>query len=301
MATQGRRRADLTAGGEASGPPVTSTNPWLARRVFHWAHGAGTHEAPASTLFAMRRALANGADGLELDLHATRDGRLVVCHDASVDRTTDGHGVIADMTLEEIKRLDNAYWWVPGKEVDHDPSTPPDAYVLRGRAPADPELTVPTLDEVLDAFPEVPLNLEIKRPGYEHLLARALEPRRRRDVIVVSFHDRAVRAFRAVAPEATTAAARRYVVRFWLGSRVGLTPRRSPHVALQVPDRRNGIRVTDGRLVKAAHRAGLAVHVWTINDEATMDELVDLGVDGIMTNRPSVLTAVLRRRGRTLG
>jgi glycerophosphoryl diester phosphodiesterase len=269
--------------------------------VFHWAHGAGTHEAPASTLFAMRQALANGADGLELDLHATRDGRLVVCHDPTVERTTDGSGAIADMTLEQLKRLDNAYWWVPGKEVDHDAATPPHAYVLRGRAPADPELTIPTLDEVLEAFPGVPLNLELKRPGYEHLLARALGSRSSGDVIVASFHDRVVRAFRALVPAATTAASRRYVVRFWAGSRVGLAPRRSPHVALQVPERRYGIRVTDRRLVEAAHRAGLAVHVWTVNDEPTMDELIDLGVDGIMTNRPSVLAAVLRRRGKALG
>ena len=277
-----------------------SANPWLARRVFHWAHGAGTFEAPASTLFAMRQALAHGADGLELDLHATRDGHLVVCHDATVDRTTDGRGAIVDMTLAELKRFDNAYWWVPGKEVDHSPSTPARSYVHRGRAPADNELTIPTLAEVLEAFPGVPLNLDIKRPGDEPLLARALAAHGVEDVIVASFHERAIRAFRALAPGTATAAPRPYVARFWAASRMGISSHRSPHVALQVPETRKGIRVTDRRLVEAAHRSNLAVHVWTVNDEPAMRQLIALGVDGIMTNRPSVLDRVLKDTGRAV-
>jgi glycerophosphoryl diester phosphodiesterase len=272
-------------------------NPWLDRRVFHWAHGAGTHEAPASTLFAMRTALGHGADGLELDVHATRDGHLVLCHDTSVDRTTDGHGLIADLTLAEVKRLDNAYWWVPGKEVDHDPATPATAYVHRGKAPADAEFQVPTLAEAADAFPGVPLNLELKRPGYEALLARFLLDRDRRDVIVTSFHDRALAAFRAQAPALPTAPGRLAIAAFWARSRVGLAPRRSPHAALQVPERQWRLPVTDGRLVRACHRAGLAVHVWTVNDPVAMRRLVALGVDGIMTNVPSVLETVLQETG----
>src|SRR5687768_9453981 len=101
-----------------------TTNPWLERRVLNWAHQGGAKEAPSSTLFALRQAVANGADALELDVHMTKDGVLVVCHDATVDRTTNATGAIAELTLDDVKRLDNAYWFVPGSVVDHDAEDP---------------------------------------------------------------------------------------------------------------------------------------------------------------------------------
>src|SRR6516165_4869197 len=109
----------------------------------------------------MERAVAAGADALELDVHATADGHVVVCHDATVDRTTDGHGAISALSLARLRQLDNAYWWVPGFVVA--PGRPAAEYPLRGRAPADRELGVVTLDEVLEAFPGVVLNLDIKQ------------------------------------------------------------------------------------------------------------------------------------------
>ena len=112
-----------------------STNPWLERRIINYAHQGGSHEAPSSTLLAIEQALANGAGAIELDVHATRDRRLVVCHDETVDRTTDATGAIAELTLEEVQRLDNAHWFIEGEDVSpgHDPS----ASLLRGRAPED--------------------------------------------------------------------------------------------------------------------------------------------------------------------
>ena len=94
-------------------------NPWMERRVLNYAHQGGAREGPSSTLFARRRALDDGAVALELDLHATADRQVVVCHDATVDRTTDGTGRIADLTVDAVQALDNAYWWVPGTVVDH--------------------------------------------------------------------------------------------------------------------------------------------------------------------------------------
>ncbi|MBW3614956.1 MAG: glycerophosphodiester phosphodiesterase, partial [Actinobacteria bacterium] len=96
-----------------------STNPWLERRVLNWAHQGGSREGPSSTLFAMRKAVDAGADALELDVHMSADDVLVVCHDATVERTTDGRGAIAELTLSDLKALDNAYWWVPGSVIDH--------------------------------------------------------------------------------------------------------------------------------------------------------------------------------------
>ncbi len=128
-------------------------------------------------MLALRQAIASGADALELDVHATADRQLVVCHDATVDRTTDGHGAIADMTLAELQQLDNAYWWVPGEVVAT--GRPAVDYPYRGRAPAETSLGVATLREVLTEFGGVFLNLDIKQTapdveGYEGLLAELL-------------------------------------------------------------------------------------------------------------------------------
>src|SRR5665213_4107507 len=128
------------------------SGPWLDRRIIAYAHQGGAWEAPSSTLYAIGNALAAGATAIELDVHATADHHLVVSHDPTVDRTTEGTGEIASMTLAEIRKLDNSYWWVPGSDVDHD--QPPGAYPFRGRAPDDPDFGIVTLEEVLERFPE---------------------------------------------------------------------------------------------------------------------------------------------------
>lgn len=269
-------------------------NPWLDRRVYHWAHQGGAREGPSNTLHAMAAGLAAGADGIELDVHRSKDGRLMVLHDTTLDRTTNGHGKVADHTAEELRRLDAAYWWVPGKVGDHDPTTPPDRYTLRGWAPADPELRIPTLDEVLDRF-EVPLTIEVKDETAVGPLVALLRTRNRiGDVIVTSFMERIVWKLRRAGPELSLAPGRVYNLWFLARVLVRWPPRRSSYVALQVPHRYRGVTFLSRRLIDAAHRAGMAVHAWTIDDEAEMRELIDLGVDGIMTDRPTVLAAVLR-------
>lgn len=117
---------------------MSPTNPWLSRRVLNYAHQGGAKEYPSSTLYAFRKAIENGADALELDVHRTLDGHLVVCHDSTVNRTSNGSGPIAKMTLEQLKSLDNAYYWAPGKVVDH--NLKEEEYGLRGRAPGNQSL-----------------------------------------------------------------------------------------------------------------------------------------------------------------
>ena len=280
------------------------TNPWLDRRILNWAHQGGAKEAPSSTLFAMRQAVANGADALELDVHMTSDGVLVVCHDATVDRTTDGTGAIADLTLDQVRALDNAHWWTPGTVVDHEN---PDAaaYVHRGKAADDPEFRIATLEEVLDAFPDTFLNFDIKQtaptvPSYERPLAEALLAHDRvGSTIVASFNDLATDRFRQFAPDIHTSLGTNGTAEFFRAVRAGEAPPATPAVALQVPRTFGEIVVVDEPFVAAAHEAGLAVHVWTIDDETEMAELADLGVDGIMTDRPQALEAVLQGRGVT--
>jgi glycerophosphoryl diester phosphodiesterase len=273
------------------------TAAWLERRPFNWAHQGGAREGPSNTLHAMRTAVEHGAHGLELDVHRTSDGHLVVCHDSTLDRTTSGHGPISDQTLAEVQAADSAYWWVPGEIDDHQPTTREDLYIFRGRGPADHDFRVPTFGEVLGAFPTTPLNLELKGDGYEKQLADELAQARRVDVIVVSVSGRRLQRFRAAAgPDVGTAAARWFLVLFWLLSRVGIALRPADGVvALEVPDRFVFVPGCDRRLLRAAHRRGLKVFVWTVDDERRMAKLVRLGADGIMTNRPSALAQLIAR------
>jgi glycerophosphoryl diester phosphodiesterase len=118
--------------------------PWLARRVIAYAHQGGSYEGPSSTLTAIERALRNGASAVELDVHATKDRHIVVCHDNTVDATTNGRGEIANLTLAEVRELDNAYWFIPGATVT--PGRSDDEYRDRGKAPEDRDYGVATLE-----------------------------------------------------------------------------------------------------------------------------------------------------------
>jgi glycerophosphoryl diester phosphodiesterase len=281
---------------------VTPSDLWLQRRVIAYAHQGGAWEHPSSTLFAMRRALEAGATAIELDVHATRDGELVVCHDATVNRTTNGSGNIAELTLAELKTLDNAYNFIPGADVS--PGHPDADYPYRGRGPADREFAIATLREVLEEFPGVILNLDIKQTApmvaaYEEPLARLLrEFKREDDVIVASFLDPATDAFRGFAPEIATSAGTLATAEFWRAVHSGTEDvPATPAVAFQVPERQGDLVVVDEAFVAAAHRRGIAVHVWTVNETEAMERLIDLDVDGIISDLPTQLAAVLDRRG----
>jgi len=280
---------------------VPSPNPWTERRVIAYAHQGGAWESPSSTLFAIRWAVEAGATAIELDVHASADGELVVCHDETVDRTTDGKGAIADLTLAELKGLDNAYWFIPGADVT--PGRPAPDYPYRGRAPADPEFQIATLREVLEAFPGVVLNLDIKRTApvvapYEAALAALLgQFGRTDDVIVASFLDTATDAFAALAPGVPTSAGTMATAEFWRAVHDGTDPPPLRAVAFQVPERQGDLVVVDEAFVAAAHDRHVAVHVWTVNEAETMGRLVDLGVDGIISDLPTTLAGVLVARG----
>lgn len=273
------------------------TNPWLERRIVNFAHQGGSFEGPSSTLGAIENGLLHGATAVELDVHATRDRKLVVCHDETVDRTTNGSGQICDLDLADLLHLDNAYWFIEGADVS--PGQPTDSYLLRGQAPEDRRFGIATLDEVLDAFPDVILNLDIKRTApevepYEALLAQTLAARHRsEDVIVASFNDAAIQAFRALSPSTPTSAATFETAEFYRAAKAGEPSGPLPFIALQVPETFGDVTLVDAAFVDAAHSAAVAVHVWTINEEDAMRRLVDLGVDGIISDRPTLLTSVL--------
>jgi len=269
--------------------------------VIAYAHQGGAWEAPSSTLHAIEHALAAGATGIELDVHASADGELVVCHDATVDRTTPASGTIASFTLAELRTMDFSYWWIPGADVT--PGRREADYPFRGRAPADRAYGIATLREVLERFPGVVLNLDIKQTApvvapYEEALARLLaEYGRRDDVIVASFLDPATDAFRSFAPEVPTSAGTIATAEAWRAVQAGEAMPAIPAVAYQVPERQGDLVVVDERFVLAAHRAGKAVHVWTVNDTESMERLLALGVDGIISDLPTTLCGVLGSAG----
>ena len=280
---------------------VHVASPWLERRVIAYAHQGGAWESPSSTLHAIAHAVEAGATGIELDVHATADGELVVCHDATGDRTTPATGTIASFTLAELRQLDFSYWWIPGADVT--PDRPAADYPFRGRAPEDPAFGIATLREVLERFPGLVLNLDIKQTApvvapYEEALARLLaEFGRSDDLIVASFLDPATDAFRRVAPSVPTSAGTMATAEAWRSVQAGDGVPDMPAVAFQVPERQGDLVVVDERFVAAAHGAGKAVHVWTVNDTESMERLVGLGVDGIISDVPTTLCDVLSSRG----
>jgi glycerophosphoryl diester phosphodiesterase len=255
------------------------------------AHRGASALAPENTIEAFRLAVEAGAGGLELDVHMTRDGHIVVIHDATVDRTTSGSGAVSEMTLDELRRLDAGHNFSP----EGGPNRP-----YRGRG-----VRVPTLGEVLTEFPGVVVNIEIKAgtPGIEETVLGVLrEGNALGCVLVVSTLHDIVKRFRKVSGgHVTTGASRWEIGVFYISSRFRLERLVRPaYDALQVPLRHRGIPVVTPRFVRAAHARGVRVDAWTINQADEMRRLLDLGVDVIMTDRPGMLTEVLENRPPTL-
>ena len=251
------------------------------------AHRGASALAPENTIEAFRLAVEAGAGGLELDVHMTRDGHIAVIHDATVDRTTNGTGAVSEMTLAELRGFDAGHIFSP----DGGPTRP-----YRGRG-----VRVPTLVEILEEFPELPVNIEIKAatPGIEETVLGVLrEANAAGRVLVVSTPHAIVKRFRKISGGLISTGASRWEIGvFYILSRLHLERLLRPaYDALQVPLRHRGIPVVIPRFVRAAHARGVRVDVWTINQAEEMRRLLDLGVDVIMTDRPDTLAEVLRER-----
>lgn len=283
-------------------------NPWLVGdgTPLNYAHRGGVIDFPENTLYAYKEVAAAGADVLEMDVYQTADNQLVVIHDREVDRTTNGGGRIVDLTLAQLQSLDGAYWFVSGEGTRQDAEL--SAYEFRGIATGDripppgysaADFRIPTLEEVLQAFPDHRLNIELKADldgigDYEAQLAQLLRRYgRAEDLIVVSFDDVVVERFKAQAPCVHTAVPTQQATDLVIQSLGGTIPQVPEHVAFQVPRERSGIQVVSEDFVRDAHAVGLAVQVFTINDCETMLELIDLEVDAIMTDRPILLENLL--------
>ncbi|GAA5532931.1 glycerophosphodiester phosphodiesterase [Deinococcus aluminii] len=267
----------------ACAPAAHPANPFIQRRTLNIAHQGGEGLWPSNTMLAYRNAAALGVDMLDTDLHATRDGVLVLSHDETLDRLTDTRGKIADMTLAQVLAADAGYAFTPDGGA---------TFPFRGQG-----VRVAQLSEVLAAFPDMPLTIEIKQaspsiaaPFCKTLRGAGATGR----VIVASFSDTAMNEFRAACPEVMTSMTEKELRPLVLLSKVGLSRLAPlPGRAAQVPVRSGSIEVVTPAFVRAMHARGVAVHVWTIDEPAEMRRLIGMGVDGIITNRPDLLKAVL--------
>ena len=292
-----------------------AANPWLERKPLNIAHQGGEDEFPSNTFFAYENALEIGADVLEMDVNITKDRQAVVMHDTHLGRMGRPDENVNDHTLAELRELDAAYTWPEYRGIATGEKPPPKGFT------AD-DFKIPTLESVVEAYPKVLMNIEIKGPAPDHadaaawlqqtaagkptahdnaqviadVLNRHLGTRRGK-TIVVSFADSAIEVFRTRAPEIDVATGLETTAAFWASTQGPLPGAPDPrHVAVQPPLDFEGLTVVTEEFIADAHSAGLAVHPWTINDASDMRTLLDWDVDGIMTDRPSTLEAILRER-----
>jgi len=250
------------------------------------AHRGGAALWPENTLVAFEGARDLGVDVLELDIHATSDGVLVVIHDSVVDRVTEGSGLVKEKTLTELKQLDAGYRWTEDGET----------HPYRGKG-----LTIPTLAEVIEAAPDHWINIDIKqaRPPIVDRLATLIETANLSErVLVGSFDPKVLRAFRKRCPGVATAAGLGEAKRFFVLHNLYLARfyKAKRGVAFQIPVDHEGRSIVTPRLIRDAHRRGFGVHAWTVNREAEMRRLIEAGVDGIVTDRPDLLLAIRKER-----
>lgn len=252
-----------------------------------FAHRGASGEAPENTLAAFRCAADVGVSYAELDVHATRDGQIVVIHDETVERTTNGKGKVQEYTLAELRQFDAGYWF----------STDTQQFPFRAAG-----VRIPTLAEVLREFPQLKFTVEIKQiepPIEERVIAVVRDYGRAEEVILASEHDRVMARVRALAPDIATSFAAGEVVDFIQRVSTGqLTDYRPAGLALQIPPEFHEVPLVTAETVTAAHALGLEIHVWTINEPQEMERLLDLGVDGIMSDFPGRLCEVAQRRDK---
>ena len=249
------------------------------------AHRGGAAQWPENTLYAFRNAIESGADALEFDVHATSDGKLVVIHDATVDRTTDGSGRVDGMTWEALQDLDAGYHWTQDGGA---------SFPYRGMG-----LKVPSLAQVLSTLPDARMIIELKavsdaaRERFSNAIGSSPNPERK---VIASFQGESVKYIRDNNPGIATSSTAGEVLLFWVLNTARLGFAFVPEgETMQVPPSFRDLTMVNERFVSGAHRHNVDVYVWTINEEADMKRLIEHGVDGIITDYPDRLLTLLGR------
>lgn len=260
---------------------------FTSNRPLVFAHRGGAALRPENTLAAFDHGLALGADGLELDVHLSRDGAVMVHHDHTLDRTTNLHGLISQRTAAELTQAD------AGWHFRRD-----DAYPFRGHG-----IGVPTLADVLARFRDIRIIIELKTGNPElarAVIAAVLAANAIDRVCIGAFDAQGLRIVRTVAPAIATSAARIEVIcaliKIWCRRPLADVP----YAGFQVPERSGRTRIVSPLLVTAAHRAGLGVHVWTVDRVEDARRLLRYGTNALITDRPDAIVPVCRSPGLLL-
>jgi glycerophosphoryl diester phosphodiesterase len=254
------------------------------------AHQGGDGIWLGNTLYAFEKAVEIGVDVLEMDVHLTKDSQIILMHDEEVDRTTDGAGLIEEMTLDELQQLDAAYRW----SNDEGKTFP-----YRGKG-----IQVPTLEELFRKFPHMRYVIEIKltQNPIEKPLCDLIGKQEMQDkVMIASFHDEVMQNFRATCPEIATSASRTEVRNFVLLGKAFLSGFIAPqYQSIQPPydpKQSMNIPIMTERFVREAHAKNIKVEPWTVDDPELMRQYIEWGVDGIITDRPDLMIQVLKEMG----
>jgi glycerophosphoryl diester phosphodiesterase len=241
------------------------------------AHRLGHALMPANTVGAGLNALDMGADILEIDLQFTADNHLVVRHDEIIDTTTDGVGLISTMTLDEIEQFDAKF-----HEIEYPDELGP------------PGLKIPSLTTLFQSIPQARFLIELK-PDDSRAVARLCEVitehAMTEQVLVGSFHTSVLKNFRRTCPAVPTSHGQTEVLFFYILAKLGLGHLYDPPgYSMQLPQTYLGVEVLSAKMLDVAHQLNLKIEVWTVNDSQSMQKLLAMGVDGIITDRPVLLS-----------
>ena len=263
-------------------PP--NPHPLVAKRNQLIAHRGGAGLYPENTLEAFTHAVRDwSADMLELDVRATADGQCVVHHDPTIDRTTNGHGRIADMTFAALQAFDAGYTYTPDGGR---------TFPFRGRG-----VRIPLFADVLEALPDTPIIVEIKTGDVQQPLQELIGRYDATDRIILAGERERDRTLFADYPGARSASVERMRSFFLLHQIRCDRWARPDFEVVQAPEKYAGRRIVTKRLIAALHAQGIPIHIWTVNDEADMKRLLEWGVDGILTDFPDRLSRVLQQHG----
>ena len=267
--------------------PESTFSNHVPNRPLTIAHRGGVHLWPENTIYAFQNALDIGSDVLEMDLYITSDGIPVVIHDDTLDRTTNGSGLVSDFTLTQLQGLDAGYRFTPLNQ--------PNQFPYRGQG-----IRIPTLEEVFRQFPNTPMIIEIKKddPVLIRRTGELVQQFNREHLTKVgSFSSRILDDFRNQFPGIETGAGTNEVTLFYVLHRLFLSGYVIPRATgFQVPEFQGPLHVANRRFIADAQRKGLRVDAWTINDESTMIRLLDAGIDGLITDRPDLAVRLIRQR-----
>src|SRR5262245_3526353 len=277
----------LNIGSPAKMRALSDPSPPGPSRPLVFAHRGGALLRPENTLAAFDHGLSFGADGLEFDVHLSSDGVVVVHHDETLDRTTNARGLIAARTADDLERVDAGYWFTPAQAPDAA------SHPFRGCG-----IGVPRLRTVLQRYPDSRLIIELKTSD-EELARRTIDEIRAAGAIertvLGSFYGKALHAARLYEPRIPTGAAKEETRWALYRSRLHWPLGRTKYSEFQVPERAGSTAIVTPQFIAHAHRAGLPVRIWTVNDASDMERLLSWGVDSVISDRPDIACAVVRK------